>query len=141
MDIWRGLLLEMYIFSKWLISYRIPLAWFALLCNLIGGKMFCLCRRALVCHYSHSSLHALSSFQELSRSVYTVDVRADDGVISISIPENITEDVAGNRNLPSNTLHVRHCKDSFFVTFSLLFLFGRTSGCSFYFFLFIFFIC
>ncbi|CAI9112664.1 OLC1v1013138C3 [Oldenlandia corymbosa var. corymbosa] len=58
-------------------------------------------------HMSISGGHLLS-FQELSRSVYTMDVRADGGVISISVPENITEDVAGNRNLPSNILQVRH---------------------------------
>nr|XP_027123098.1 uncharacterized protein LOC113739892 isoform X1 [Coffea arabica] len=58
-------------------------------------------------HISISGGH-LESFQKLSTSTYTVDVQADDGSISISIPENITEDVAGNRNLGSNILHVRH---------------------------------
>ncbi|KAL3512805.1 hypothetical protein ACH5RR_025522 [Cinchona calisaya] len=58
-------------------------------------------------HISISGGH-LERFQELSWKVYTLDVQADDGVISISIPENIAEDVAGNKNLASNILHVRH---------------------------------
>lgn len=42
--------------------------------------------------------------------MYTMDVQADGGIISISIPENVTEDVSGNGNLPSNILQLRHCK-------------------------------
>ncbi|KAK9108120.1 hypothetical protein Syun_024131 [Stephania yunnanensis] len=50
----------------------------------------------------------LQSFQEVSRSVYVVEIHADDEVISVHIPENITRDVAGNSNLGSNILQVRH---------------------------------
>lgn len=52
------------------------------------------------------------SFQEMSRRSYTCRVRADSDAISISIPENITADVSGNGNRASNTLQVRHCRDS-----------------------------
>ncbi|XP_020537408.1 uncharacterized protein LOC105640359 isoform X2 [Jatropha curcas] len=50
----------------------------------------------------------LQSFQEISRSKYIAQIHADDEIISINIPANITGDVAGNKNLPSNTLQVRH---------------------------------
>ncbi|KAL8465483.1 hypothetical protein ACS0TY_034837 [Phlomoides rotata] len=58
-------------------------------------------------HVSISGGH-LQSFQEISRRSYTVQIRADAGTISISIPENITADVSGNGNRASNTLQVRH---------------------------------
>ncbi|KAL7098476.1 hypothetical protein ACP275_09G019800 [Erythranthe tilingii] len=50
----------------------------------------------------------LQSFQEISRSSYNVYIHADNDAISISIPENITTDISGNRNKASNTLQVRH---------------------------------
>lgn len=48
----------------------------------------------------------------MGRNTYSVEVQAEDEVISISVPENVTADVAGNRNLPSNVLQVWHCKHS-----------------------------
>lgn len=50
------------------------------------------------------------SFEELSRSIYIVYVKANTSYISVKIPENVTEDVAGNKNLASNILEVKHCK-------------------------------
>ncbi|PIA61846.1 hypothetical protein AQUCO_00200088v1 [Aquilegia coerulea] len=50
----------------------------------------------------------LQSFHEISWTVYVVNIRADDSIISINVPENITSDVAGNKNLASNILQVRH---------------------------------
>ncbi|KAL4325881.1 hypothetical protein GQ457_11G033370 [Hibiscus cannabinus] len=50
----------------------------------------------------------LRSFHEISRSIYSAEIRADDDVVSISVPENVTGDVAGNKNLASNVLRVRH---------------------------------
>ncbi|CAH2049760.1 unnamed protein product [Thlaspi arvense] len=50
----------------------------------------------------------LYSFQEVSRSIYVVQTKAYNYTVSISIPENVTEDVAGNKNMPSNILQVRH---------------------------------
>ncbi|XP_058087384.1 uncharacterized protein LOC131234484 isoform X2 [Magnolia sinica] len=50
----------------------------------------------------------LKSFHEVSRSIYTVDIHADGNALSVNVPENITGDVAGNRNLASNLLQVRH---------------------------------
>lgn len=37
-------------------------------------------------------------------------MHADDSIVSIVVPENTTADVAGNKNLESNRLHLRHCK-------------------------------
>lgn len=53
-----------------------------------------------------------SSFREISTSVYTVDIWANDDIVSVNVPENITKDVAGNGNLASSILQVRHCKTS-----------------------------
>ncbi|CAN0919020.1 hypothetical protein LINGRAHAP2_LOCUS31212 [Linum grandiflorum] len=50
----------------------------------------------------------LQSFREISKSSYITEVQADGHTVSISIPENITSDIAGNKNLPSNVLQVRH---------------------------------
>ncbi|KAK6123517.1 hypothetical protein DH2020_042738 [Rehmannia glutinosa] len=58
-------------------------------------------------HVSISGGH-LQSFQETSRSSYTVRIQAETDAISVSIPENITTDVSGNPNRASNTLQVRH---------------------------------
>lgn len=52
-----------------------------------------------------------SSFYEMSRSKYSIEIKAEDDIVSVSIPENATGDVAGNKNLPSNILQVRHCKE------------------------------
>ncbi|XVF54085.1 hypothetical protein PTKIN_Ptkin05aG0152700 [Pterospermum kingtungense] len=54
----------------------------------------------------HGLMH--SSFQKISKSIYAVEIRAYDGVVSVSVPENVTGDVAGNKNLASNILQVRH---------------------------------
>ncbi|XP_020584958.1 uncharacterized protein LOC110027752 isoform X2 [Phalaenopsis equestris] len=48
------------------------------------------------------------SFREVSKSIYTGIVQADDSIVSVEIPENTTEDIAGNKNLASNQLRVRH---------------------------------
>ncbi|GAA0161748.1 hypothetical protein LIER_17992 [Lithospermum erythrorhizon] len=58
-------------------------------------------------HVSVTGGHS-HSFRELSRSVYTVAVQADGENIMVSIPENVTSDIAGNQNLASNTLQVKH---------------------------------
>ncbi|XP_031287788.1 uncharacterized protein LOC116146511 isoform X2 [Pistacia vera] len=50
----------------------------------------------------------LQRFYEVSKSLYVVEIQAaDDDVVSVNIPENVTGDVAGNKNLPSNVLQVR----------------------------------
>ncbi|KAI4343739.1 hypothetical protein L6164_011051 [Bauhinia variegata] len=50
----------------------------------------------------------LKSFQEINRSTYLIELQADDDLIFVSVPANVTHDVAGNKNLPSNVLQVRH---------------------------------
>lgn len=54
-----------------------------------------------------------SSFKEINRSSYTLEIKATSEMVSINVPENVTSDVAGNKNLASNVLQVRHCKDLF----------------------------
>ncbi|XP_030939503.1 uncharacterized protein LOC115964305 [Quercus lobata] len=50
----------------------------------------------------------LQSFQEYSKGIYTVVIKADQDIVSVNVPENVTGDVTGNKNLPSNVLQVRH---------------------------------
>ncbi|XP_073108633.1 uncharacterized protein [Elaeis guineensis] len=50
----------------------------------------------------------IQRFHEISKSIYTIEVHADDSIISVEVPENTTGDVAGNKNLASNRLQVRH---------------------------------
>ncbi|XP_023541254.1 uncharacterized protein LOC111801476 isoform X1 [Cucurbita pepo subsp. pepo] len=50
----------------------------------------------------------LQSFSKTGRSVYSVEVRAEDEVVFVSVPENVTVDVAGNHNVASNILQVWH---------------------------------
>ncbi|XP_063947909.1 uncharacterized protein LOC108218960 isoform X2 [Daucus carota subsp. sativus] len=61
---------------------------------------------------SHVSVSGgyVQGFREASLSSYSVDIhiQEDGGIVSISVPENITKDVAGNRNLASNILQVKH---------------------------------
>ncbi|KAJ6309412.1 hypothetical protein OIU77_015211 [Salix suchowensis] len=50
----------------------------------------------------------LQGFHEISRSKYIAEIKADDDVLTVSIPQDVTGDVAGNKNLASNILQVRH---------------------------------
>lgn len=58
-------------------------------------------------HISVSGGH-LESFEELTKTLYVALIRAYEGIISVRVPENMTADVAGNPNLASNVLQVRH---------------------------------
>ncbi|XP_038685245.1 uncharacterized protein LOC119985132 isoform X2 [Tripterygium wilfordii] len=50
----------------------------------------------------------LLSFSEISRSTYIVEIQHVDDILSVKVPENVIVDVAGNKNLASNVLKVRH---------------------------------
>ncbi|KAJ1418288.1 putative transmembrane protein [Sesbania bispinosa] len=50
----------------------------------------------------------LKSLHEIRWSTYIVELQADDDLVFVSVPENVTHDVAGNKNLASNVLQVRH---------------------------------
>ncbi|KAJ6688194.1 TRANSMEMBRANE PROTEIN [Salix koriyanagi] len=50
----------------------------------------------------------LQGFHEISRSKYIAEIKADDDVLTVSIPQDVAGDVAGNKNLASNILQVRH---------------------------------
>ncbi|KAH9776232.1 transmembrane protein [Citrus sinensis] len=50
----------------------------------------------------------LQSFQEIRRSIYILEIQANADTVSVNVPENVTGDVAGNKNLPSNVLQVKH---------------------------------
>ncbi|KAG7012255.1 hypothetical protein SDJN02_25007 [Cucurbita argyrosperma subsp. argyrosperma] len=62
------------------------------------------------CPCFHLSLHtrSTSSFSKTGRSVYSVEVRAEDEVVFVGVPENVTADVAGNHNVASNIVQVWH---------------------------------
>ncbi|XP_057988518.1 uncharacterized protein LOC110668129 isoform X2 [Hevea brasiliensis] len=50
----------------------------------------------------------LQSFHEISRTKYIAQIQADNDIVSVNVPQNVTGDVAGNKNLASNILQVRH---------------------------------
>ncbi|CAM0945609.1 unnamed protein product [Alopecurus aequalis] len=50
----------------------------------------------------------LLSFHEASKSIYTVQILAVDKLVSVQVAENTVQDVAGNHNLASDRLQVRH---------------------------------
>ncbi|KAF0927885.1 hypothetical protein E2562_036804 [Oryza meyeriana var. granulata] len=50
----------------------------------------------------------LLSFHEASKSIYTAQIQAVDKMVSVQVAENSAQDVAGNPNLPSDPLRVRH---------------------------------
>ena len=53
------------------------------------------------------------SFKEVKNHIYTVVIKAEQDIVSVSVPENVTGDAAGNKNEPSNVLQVMHRKDSY----------------------------
>ncbi|RZC72015.1 hypothetical protein C5167_035206 [Papaver somniferum] len=59
-------------------------------------------------HTSESMKVHDNNFRAISQSVYSVDIHADENLVSICVLENTTRDVAGNSNLASNMLYVRH---------------------------------
>ncbi|XP_048329074.2 uncharacterized protein LOC125422293 isoform X4 [Ziziphus jujuba] len=50
----------------------------------------------------------LQSFRQINWSTYLFEIHATNDIVSINVPENVTGDVAGNKNLASNVLQVRH---------------------------------
>ncbi|XP_039124387.1 uncharacterized protein LOC120260879 [Dioscorea cayenensis subsp. rotundata] len=51
----------------------------------------------------------VSRFKELSKALYSVTIEAaSDNVVTVFVPEGKVNDVAGNQNLPSMQLEVRH---------------------------------
>ncbi|KAK3134674.1 hypothetical protein QOZ80_5BG0409290 [Eleusine coracana subsp. coracana] len=50
----------------------------------------------------------LLSFHEASKSIYALQIQAVDKLVSVQVPENAAQDVAGNPNLASGHLQVRH---------------------------------
>ena len=77
----------------------------------------------LVCHiYSLTNFH-FCSFPMIvitifsfdggeGKKKYAVEINVTDDVVSVKVPENVAHDVAGNKNLASETLLVRPCKGS-----------------------------
>lgn len=54
------------------------------------------------------------SFKEIDKSTYTLEVKAMDGkLVTVTVPENQTLDVAGNSNLASSSIQVRNCRSLF----------------------------
>lgn len=53
----------------------------------------------------------ICSFKEISKTTYALVLYAiDNNVISVAVADNQTLDVAGNSNIASSVLQVRHCK-------------------------------
>jgi hypothetical protein len=50
-----------------------------------------------------------------------IQVKALDKLVTIEVSENVTQDVAGNKNSASNLLEVRHCMDFYLIHLSCLF--------------------
>ena len=50
------------------------------------------------------------SFHEITMSIYIIEINGNDSLISVEVPENKTVDIAGNKNLRSNILQLKHCK-------------------------------
>ncbi|XP_030493743.2 uncharacterized protein LOC115709712 isoform X1 [Cannabis sativa] len=50
----------------------------------------------------------VKSFQKINWNTYIIDIRPSADVVSVNVPENVTKDVAGNKNLGSNVLEVKH---------------------------------
>jgi hypothetical protein len=54
------------------------------------------------------------SFHEASKSIYTLQIQAAaDKLVSVQVAENAAWDVAGNPNLASHRLQVRHCMNKY----------------------------
>ncbi|XP_058195645.1 uncharacterized protein LOC131311985 isoform X1 [Rhododendron vialii] len=58
-------------------------------------------------HISITGGH-LQSFHEMTKRIYVIETQAENDTIAISVPENVTQDVAGNKNMASNVLQVKH---------------------------------
>lgn len=58
-------------------------------------------------------VHGYFRFHEASRSIYTLQIQAVDELVSVQVAENAAQDVAGNPNLASDSLQVRHCMNIF----------------------------
>ncbi|MFS7971751.1 putative bacterial Ig-like domain 12 [Helianthus anomalus] len=50
----------------------------------------------------------MQGFHEISKSVYKVDIKPTEEWVIVQVPENVTTDVAGNKNLASNILRFFH---------------------------------
>ncbi|URE16713.1 transposon protein [Musa troglodytarum] len=48
------------------------------------------------------------SFHEITMSIYIIEINGNDSLISVEVPENMTVDIAGNKNLQSNILQLKH---------------------------------
>ncbi|CAL9127599.1 unnamed protein product, partial [Musa acuminata var. zebrina] len=48
------------------------------------------------------------SFHEITMSIYIIEINGNDSLISVEVPENKTVDIAGNKNLQSNILQLKH---------------------------------
>ncbi|THU60302.1 hypothetical protein C4D60_Mb07t11200 [Musa balbisiana] len=48
------------------------------------------------------------SFHKITMSIYIIEINGNDSLISVEVPENKTVDIAGNKNLRSNILQLKH---------------------------------
>ncbi|KAL4584923.1 hypothetical protein LXL04_009534 [Taraxacum kok-saghyz] len=59
---------------------------------------------------SHLSISGgkMQAFREISKSIYSFEIQPIEDMVLVQVPENVTTDVAGNKNLASNTLQLLH---------------------------------
>lgn len=50
----------------------------------------------------------MKGFREISKSVYSLEIQPTEDMVFVHVPENVTTDVAGNKNLASNPLRLLH---------------------------------
>ncbi|KVI06308.1 uncharacterized protein LOC112509183 [Cynara cardunculus var. scolymus] len=50
----------------------------------------------------------MKGFREISKSIYSLEIQPTEDTVFVHVPENVTTDVAGNKNLASNTLKLLH---------------------------------
>lgn len=66
---------------------------------------------------------SICSFKEIDKSTYTLEVKAmDDKLVTVTVPENQSSDIAGNYNLASSSIQVRHCTSISLLCFTFLWI-------------------
>lgn len=68
------------------------------------------------------------SFHEASKSIYTLQIQAVGQLVSVQVAENAAMDVAGNPNLASDRLQVRHCMYEHLLCFTHSYTDTRSLG-------------
>lgn len=83
----------------------------------VFASMYLLCTVLPI--LSVTEMHGCS-FREVTKTTYALVVYAmDSSTVGISVAENRTLDVAGNPNVASSMLQIKHCESTFFTSFAV----------------------